>query len=59
MTSTIINLDDFRKERETETSIEVRLKALKDGVKDILKSIESMEEYFKKHPFDINVTKKD
>lgn len=59
MTATIINLDDYRQEKEPETPMEAGLKALRDNAKDTLKGVSPVDEYFKKHPFDTNIMKKD
>ena len=57
MTASIINLDDYRQEKEPETPMEAGLKALKDNAKDTLKGVSPVDEYFKKHPFNINTMK--
>ena len=52
MTAIIINLDDYRKEKEHSRAFKEALKAVEENGKSPLKGIESVDEHFKKHPFD-------
>lgn len=55
MTAIIINLDDYRKEKEPETPMEAALKAVREyGEKCTLKGVEEIDAYFKKYPFDFD-----
>ncbi|MBR6412669.1 MAG: hypothetical protein IKS41_05885 [Alphaproteobacteria bacterium] len=52
MTAIIINLDDYRKEKEHSRAFKEALKAVEENGKSPLKGIEAVDEHFKKHPFD-------
>ena len=58
MTATIINLDDYRQEKEHSQAFQEALNAVAEYGKSPLKGIESVDEHFKKYPFDIkNISK--
>ena len=51
MTDNIINLNNYRKEKEHSQAFKDALKAVEENGKSPLKGIEAVDEHFKKHPF--------
>ena len=52
MTAIIINLDDYRQEKEHSQAFQEALNAVAEYGKSPLKEIETVDEHFKKYPFD-------
>lgn len=52
MTAIIINLDDYRQEKEHSQAFQEALNAVAEYGKSPLKGIEAVDEHFKKYPFD-------